>query len=415
MNNIWIDLTDFTIWRGIHTGTQRVVYQIATFLKENPEVRFCSYEYTKKQYIEVSFNNATNGIDSTEGDTKINKTHLSKSIKSMRRTYDLLMPPIASKSVSRLKNSKNLANNQNIDIAIEVDFKKDDTLLVLGGNWDKQGFIEALLLVKKSGVKLVHNINDLIPIFDKGHVSSDEHERFEKYMKQVIENSDLLTAISNYTKKDIEKYCKQNKIICPPVYVMRLGDNPISATPKTIKGIEDSFILSVSTIELRKNHTLLYYAYKEAINQKIELPKLVIAGKRGWLTGDLQYMLAHDPEIKDKITIVESPGDDELAWLYKNCLFSVYPSYYEGWGLPVAESIMYGKFCLATNTTSVPEVAGDLLDYFSPFDSGDCLQGIVKLLDDSYRKSKVNNLTKSYKTTSWENTANSLYLELKTI
>ncbi len=74
--------------------------------------------------------------------------------------------------------------------------------------------------------------------------------------------------------------------------------------------------------------------------------------------------------------------DAELQWLYKNCLFGVYPSFYEGWGLPVAESLANGKLCLASRIPSVREIGADLIDYFSPYDSGECLEEVWKYCTD---------------------------------
>lgn len=65
---------------------------------------------------------------------------------------------------------------------------------------------------------------------------------------------------------------------------------------------------------------------------------------------------------------VEGCSDDDLAWLYSHALFSAYPSLYEGWGLPVGESLWFGTPCLASNATSIPEVGGDLARYHAPLD-----------------------------------------------
>jgi len=406
----WIDLTDFTIWRGSHTGTQRVVYQITRYIKDNENVRFCSFNYLTQVYSEVSFDVVFKKDSSISTSTKSNKFEGKVTLK---KAYSLFAPPIASRVIEKIRDKQKLAHKGNKqDLRIEAGFNKSDTLLVLGGNWDKPGFIDALEAVNKQNIAIVHNINDLIPIFDKGHVSSDEHVRYEQYMKRAIKLSSKLIAISEYTKKDIQKYCKLKNIKCPKVYVIRLGDNPVGGDSKKPVQAPENYILSVSTIEVRKNHALLYYAYKEANKQGIVLPKLVLAGRRGWLTGDLQYMLTHDPEIKGKIEIIEGPSDQELAWLYENCLFTVYPSFYEGWGLPVAESIQYGKACLATSSTSVPEIAGELIDYFSPFDPLGCLRGITTLLEKKYRLSQEKNLKKGYRLTSWEDTANELVKKL---
>jgi glycosyltransferase involved in cell wall biosynthesis len=72
--------------------------------------------------------------------------------------------------------------------------------------------------------------------------------------------------------------------------------------------------------------------------------------------------------LAQQVRVIHAPSDRELAWLYQNCLFTAYPSLYEGWGLPVGESVWFGKYCVASQATSIPEVCGDLLDYVDPND-----------------------------------------------
>lgn len=412
---IWYDLTDFTIWRGTHTGTQRVVYQITKELKNKTNVKFCIYDYVSRVYSEVEFDKFFKEIPAEKVSNR--PEVLQKNNQLLKKSYNLLAPPITDKIISKIRSSRiNSVHGSSVLPVVTVPFSENDTLVVLGGNWDKPYFIDTLKISVNMGVNLIHNINDLIPIYDKGHVSADEHVRYEKYMKQVIKLSKGLIAISEYTKKDIVRYCKSMDISCPPVYVMRLGDDPISKiSQKRVDKVPDEYVLSVSTIEVRKNHMLLYYVYKEAIRQGIELPTLILAGRRGWLTGDLQFMLTHDKEVNEKIVIVEGPSDEELSWLYSNCLFTIYPSFYEGWGLPVAESLMYGKTCLASNSTSVPEIAKDLVDYFSPYNSQECLIGIQKLLDKKYLNNKNKLIQDNYKPTLWSETSEKLHSEIEKV
>jgi len=76
----------------------------------------------------------------------------------------------------------------------------------------------------------------------------------------------------------------------------------------------------------------------------------------GWGVGELISDLTLDPASKVDLN-VERVNDDELAFLYQRCLFTIYPSLYEGWGLPVAESLRTGKFCIASSTSSVRRLA----------------------------------------------------------
>ena len=101
---------------------------------------------------------------------------------------------------------------------------------------------------------------------------------------------------------------------------------------------------------------------------RTELPQLVFVGMPGWGVNDLLADLRLDPRIVPYIRILNHVTDADLVHLYRNAYFTVYPSLYEGWGLPVAESLAYGKFCLAANSASIPEVGGDLIEYLDPWD-----------------------------------------------
>jgi glycosyltransferase involved in cell wall biosynthesis len=121
-----------------------------------------------------------------------------------------------------------------------------------------------------------------------------------------------------------------------------------------------------------------------------------------------------DPETKDKFVILEQASDEELSWLYENCQFSVYPSFYEGWGLPIAESIAHGTPCICSNTSSMPEIAGDLLTYFSPASTDECLQAITGLLKPG-ALDKAKDRLKDYKPVAWNDTFNSVNARLETL
>jgi glycosyltransferase involved in cell wall biosynthesis len=82
------------------------------------------------------------------------------------------------------------------------------------------------------------------------------------------------------------------------------------------------------------------------------------------------------------VHLVERPSDAELSYLYQNCLFSVYPSLYEGWGLPIGEALWHGRAVAASGTSSMPEVGGDLALYFDPRSLSEMISVIGSLIED---------------------------------
>ncbi len=147
-----------------------------------------------------------------------------------------------------------------------------------------------------------------------------------------------------------------------------------------------AFALCVGTIEIRKNHHALLRAWGELAASAARLmPRLVIAGRRGWkAAATLAELDALSPG--GPVVFIEAPTDDELRWLYAACLFTVFPSFFEGWGLPVGESFWFGKPCAASNAPSIAPVARDLCAFFSPYHSEDMKDAIRRLLDPDTRE-----------------------------
>jgi glycosyltransferase involved in cell wall biosynthesis len=143
-------------------------------------------------------------------------------------------------------------------------------------------------------------------------------------------------------------------------------------------------VLFVSTIEIRKNHRLLVRVWRRLLERHgaDTVPVLIFAGQIGWLVDDLLAELPASDYLGGKIVLITSLSDAELRQAYRSCLFTVFPSLCEGWGLPIAESLVQGKFCVASNRTSIPEVGGDLINYFDPSNDDDALAKIERLLLD---------------------------------
>ncbi|MOA15507.1 D-inositol 3-phosphate glycosyltransferase [compost metagenome] len=175
--------------------------------------------------------------------------------------------------------------------------------------------------------------------------------------------------------------------------------------------LQKKFILFVSTIERRKNHEVLYRAYTRLINKGVkDLPLLVFVGMPGWGVNDFLKDLELDPRVKEYIKVLSNVSDSDLVSLYRNCMFTLFPSLYEGWGLPVAESLAAGKYCLASNAASIPEVGGKLLDYIDPWDILSWESELEKYISDSEAlRLKEQHIKCDYRIVPWAETARSVF------
>ena len=103
----------------------------------------------------------------------------------------------------------------------------------------------------------------------------------------------------------------------------------------------------------------------------------------------------------------------ELRALYDGCLFTFVPSWFEGWGLPVSESLALGKPCLASSATAIPEAGGALCRYFDPGDAGAAHREVAALLDDPAALAAwQDQVRREFRMTSWAETAHAVLAEL---
>jgi glycosyltransferase involved in cell wall biosynthesis len=162
-----------------------------------------------------------------------------------------------------------------------------------------------------------------------------------------------------------------------------------SATGKQPKALESvqagAFWLNVGTVEPRKNQRRLVEAYAGYLAQGGTPMPLVLAGGKGWLMEDFQNHLTA-LGVEAQVVMTGYVTDDELIWLYRNCYANLYPSLFEGFGLPVLEGMQFGAPTVTTTSSSVPEVAGDAAILLDPRDTEAWTQAMLQLAADRDRR-----------------------------
>lgn len=221
--------------------------------------------------------------------------------------------------------------------------------------------------------------------------------------------ADFIVAISHYTRDrflDFFPHYPVERIRAVHLGSRYCGGDSKKRPKSNSKGIEaEAFWLAVGTLEPRKNLRRLLKAFSMYYRQKASRYPLVLAGGKGWLEDDLEDFI-QGLGIRDKVFLLGYVADEELAWLYNNCFSFVYPSLYEGFGLPVLEAMTCGAAVITSNTTSLPEVAGDAVQYINPLDEQDMSRAFKKIADDAdYRKELKAKAARQAKKFSWEKTA----------
>lgn len=298
---------------------------------------------------------------------------------------------------------------------IEYTLQDNDILLLLGEQWLYPNTIKEIHKIREIyKIKVVNMVYDLVPFFSPEFYWEGFAEQYIKTYEQIVEVCDYYLSISKNTKKDLIKFFG-NRIDNNQISVLRLGDNLDTKSLLKNDRIQEEYILSVSTIQPRKNHILLLKIWKKFISEYgfDNIPKLKIIGKKGWEIDEFFNFLSINSDLNAKVEIIHNVGENELKQLYYNALFTIYPSFYEGWGLPICESLSYGKLCLSSNTSSMPEAGGNSCEYFSPFD----LEELYQLVVDYYcnrekLKEKEKYIQENYKEFTWSRATECFLLEL---
>lgn len=407
MSKLFFDVTYLAHWPGNLTGITRVIHELALRYAKEPDCVFVIWDNQSQQFYEADINSVilNHGVRIeylTNDATPQSQAGDTFPIKVTRRLARYKVPAAA-------RAHGTLAKRYHANFR-RMQAKAGDTFFIPMGEWAIVAYTEMVVRFAAEGIKVVQVINDMLPLIAPQY-SGHSTEIMNRYCKAILPVSNRILVISKHTERDVRTWMEQHHFEVPPIGVYRLGEDFTISDPHkptdhafTDSGlVGDDFVLCVGTMEARKNHTLLYYAYKLAKQRGVELPKLIIAGRRGWRTDDVYNLITTDPETKDQFVVLTDVNDNVLSWLYNNCLFSVYPSFYEGWGIPIAESLVRGAPCLSSNTSSMPEVAGDKVDYFSPVSTDECLAAMQKLLDPQYLQ-KARAETKKFKPTSWDET-----------
>lgn len=286
-----------------------------------------------------------------------------------------------------------------------------DVIVNFGATWVHPNYGESIReLKRRHGVKLALLVHDILPVTHPAHVSQGHIGNFLRWLADMAETWDLVMTPSRYSAQALSAHLAASGLAVPPIQPIPFGGGfqtrgrtsaklPIGAEP---------FVLCVSTLEIRKNHALLLRIWKRLLAKHgaARVPKLVLAGKYGWEIDDLKQELHATSFLNGKVEVLSWLSDHQISSAYARCLFTVFPSLCEGWGLPVTESLSQGKLCIASNATSIPEAGGRFADYFSPTDEDDAFAAVERaLFDGSYREAREREIARHYLRATWAGTA----------
>jgi glycosyltransferase involved in cell wall biosynthesis len=222
------------------------------------------------------------------------------------------------------------------------------------------------------------------------------------WKKELISKAEHIISISENTKEDIVSYYGVRPDKITTIYLAAGFDFAIDDNNDTVDGVDKAYILFVGSRNAYKNFNQFVVEVADLLNQ-YDL-QLVVAGG-GQLNAD-EIALLKSLNVYNRVVAVSHVSDQYLAQLYSNAMVFVFPSLYEGFGIPVLEAMQCQCPTLLSNNSSLPEVGESAAQYFDPLTNGDLKKALEQLIlnEELRAEMKVKGLEQSKKF-SWQNTA----------
>lgn len=228
--------------------------------------------------------------------------------------------------------------------------------------WGAYHFLPLLL---DRSVKSVLTIYDLVYRFYPGTLTARNVWSHRVFTERSIRKADKIIAISESTAADLKRLFnisdRKVQVIPPGVDLGFFKPYPPESSRRYLTqkyDIPESYVLCVGTIEPRKNLATLFRAYAQLCRRSRVAHQLVVVGARGWKNSHL-FTLVSKLDIEDRVEFLGYVPDEDLPKLYSAADVFVYPSIYEGFGLPVLEAMACGCPVIAFDNSSLPEVVGN--------------------------------------------------------
>ncbi|MCL1495602.1 MAG: glycosyltransferase family 4 protein [Pseudanabaena sp. Salubria-1] len=243
----------------------------------------------------------------------------------------------------------------------------------------------------------VLTIYDLLPILTPQNFTKNICSKYKSIINSIDRHQDWITCISENTKQDFCNYTGMNpeRVFVTP---LAASDNfyPITDLEVIFQKLKQyqiptqPYLLSLCTLEPRKNLNFLLQCFAQLLAQDPSLEiNLVLVGVSGWKNNNIFQTVQSNSLLKNHVIFAGYIPDHDLSAIYSGALAFVYPSLYEGFGLPPLEAMQCGTPVITSNTSSLPEVVGKAGLMINPSSRDDLCQAMLTLIDNSKLRNQL--------------------------
>lgn len=434
----YFDISTAARWSGHAVGIIRVERELARRAATLDALAYCVYDRARNAFLELKPEVAAAILDgelSIEFHRQPVAPAVSNTLRFRIRQW-LLARPELYQAFQRLRGRKfTLAQIEEVkrqealargeapkpldrmplaEAAPEAIVLGPDVRIVSGGlDWEYKDLRAIYDLKKEARFSYFAIVYDLIPQMMPHFVVPAYVNLLKDYFGELFWVADGCMCISEATQRDMLDFCASGGMPTPKSATFPLGcDVPVDTgdagvgevMPPELKG--KRYAIFVSTIEPRKNHRVLYQAWTRCLADGRLDPAevaLVFVGRGGWAVENLLQEIDANETLEGSIVRLSNVSDVQLDLLYRNAEFGLFPSFYEGYGLPLVEMLNYGKACVSSPAGSLPEVGGDLVDYVDPLDTLGWADAIARLFNDAQaRRALEDRVAAGYRPVTWD-------------
>ncbi len=228
------------------------------------------------------------------------------------------------------------------------------------------GFAQWLRATRQNPIYFIH---DLIPVTHAEYCRPGERAAHERRLRVMLQGRCGLISNSQSTLDVLAGWARAHGLSMPPAVVASLAPAPLAAPQDTPPPLEAPYFVILGTIEPRKNHLLLLNLWRELVERHgTAAPHLVLIGRRGWECENVVDMLERCDPLRGCVHEVPACTDASLAQYLQHARALLFPSFAEGFGMPLVEALLMGTPVVASTLPVFREIAGTVPDYLSPID-----------------------------------------------